>query len=163
MSHVVECKMVLKSLDAMERAACRLGGELHRGQSKARMFSSGFVDDSTGWKDFFSPEEAAKIAKMNSLDRRKIINDAMSNFAHVISFKGAKYDVGVVAKEDGTFRLRYDEWGEGGLQKHMGPGAGKFMQAYGVEAAKRAIKARGYACKETVNKQGKIQLEVMVN
>jgi hypothetical protein len=163
MSHVAECKLVIKSLDAMEKAACRLGGELRRGVSKARMFSSGFVDDSTGWTEFFSPEEAARIAKLDTQSRRKIINEAMSSFDHVISFTGAKYDVGVKQVEDGTYRLRYDEWGEGGLQRIMGPGGGKFKQAYAIEAAKKAIKARGYACKETVNKQGRVQLEVLVN
>jgi len=163
MSHVSQCKLVIKSLDAMEKAACRLGGELQRGVSKARMFSSGFVDDSQGWKEFFSPEEAARIAKLNTMDRRKIINDAMSSFDHVISFKGAQYDVGVKQVEDGTYRLRYDEWGSGGLGRIMGPGGGKFKQAYAIEAAKKAVKARGYACKETVNKQGRVQLEVLVN
>ncbi len=136
---------------------------MHRGVKKARMYESGFVDDSTGWKEFFEPEEAEKIARMPSSERRTVINKAMSNFAHVISFKGAKYDVGVVQKADGTYRLRYDEYGSGGLNRVMGAGGGKFMQAYSVEAAKKAVKARGYACKESVNKQGRIQLEVLVN
>lgn len=162
MSHVVECKTILKNIDVVEKAALRLGGILNRGQSKARMFSSGFVDDSTGWKDFFEPAEAERIAKMNTLDRREIINKAMSSFAHTISFKGAKYDVGLVAKSDGTFRLRYDEWGEGSLRKHMGPGGGLFAQAYAIEAAKRAAKARGYTTRESTSKNGQLQLEVMV-
>jgi hypothetical protein len=163
MSHVVECKAVLKNLDVIEKAAQRLGGMLHRGQSKARMYASGFVDDSQGWRDFFEPAEADRIARLPKQERVAIINKAMNSFDHVISFGGAKYDVGVAAKADGTFRLRYDEWGSGGLTPIMGPGAGKFMQAYGIEAAKRAAKARGFATKEVTGKNGQVQLEVMVH
>ncbi len=163
MSHVVECKMVLKNLDCIEKAALRLAGVFNRGQKKARMYAQGFVDDSTTWRDFFDEAEADRIEALPRGERIKIINEAMSNFAHTISFKKASYGVGVVEKSDGTYKLRYDNYGPGGLPEIMGPGGGKFMQAYGIEAAKKAAKARGYACKETVNKQGRLQLEVLVN
>ena len=163
MSHVTTCKSVLKNLDVIEKAALRLNGVLNRGQKRARMYGQGFVDDSLGWKEFFEPKEASRIAGLPKSERIKIVNAAMSNFAHTISFKGANYDVGLVDLKDGTFKMRYDEYSGDSLGRIMGPNAEKFMDAYGFEAAKKAARARGYSTKETTNKQGQLQLEVLVN
>ena len=163
MSHLTTCKSVLKNLDVIEKAALRLNGVLNRGQKKARMYSSGFVDDSFGWKEFFEPKEAARIAALPKNERIKIVNAEMSNFAHTVSLKNANYDVGLVDLKDGTYKMRYDNYSGDSLGRIMGPNAEKFMDAYGFEAAKKAARARGYATKETTNKQGQLQLEVLVN
>jgi len=162
-SHVAECKTVLKSLSIIEKAAQRLGGSFHRDQHTYAMYGQGFVDDSTDWRTLFEPAEANRIAGLPRAERIKIINKAMSYADHVITFPKAQYGVGVVAKPDGTFRLRWDYYSQGGLIPYMGDkDAGRFTQAYGIEAAKQAARARGYATKEVPRKDGSVALELMV-
>ncbi len=163
MSHVAQVNAVLKSLDIIEAAAQRLGGKLVRDQHKYRMYASGFVDDSTDWKTMFSPEEGARIERLSKEERVKIINKAMSYADHVITFPGASYDVGVIQQNDGTYRLRWDYYGQGGLPKYMGDRqAGKFVQAYGIEATKRAAQRKGYGVRESSKSDGTVQLELLV-
>lgn len=162
MSHVAQCKTVLKDVNVIEKAACRLGGTFLKGQKKLRWYGAGFVDDSTGWTEFFAPDEVKRIKAMSSTERRAFITKVMNSPDHVIQFKGASYDVGIYKIHDGTFRARWDEWGQGRLGEVMGPGGGKFAQAYGVEAAKKAAKSRGYTCKETAGKNGSVKLELLV-
>jgi hypothetical protein len=162
MSHVAECKTVLKSLDDIEAAATRLGGQLVRGKTTYRWYGS-FVDDSTQWKTMFPDAEADRIARLDTHERRAIINKEMSRCDHAISFPGARYDVGVVEQPDGTYRLRWDFYGQGGLLKFMGDKtAGKFTQAYGIEAAKRAARRKGFGIKETTQDNGNVELTLLV-
>lgn len=163
MSHVAQCKVKVKSLDTLEKAVERLGGKLHRNKSTVRWYGAGFVDDSTTWKDFFSPEEAARIAKLSRDERVKIINKEMSRADHVISFPGASYDVGVMQEADGSFRLRWDQWaGGGGLHKRIGADGGLLGQAYAIEAAKKAARNKGYLVTETRQDNGHIKLKLLV-
>lgn len=163
MSHVAQCKAVLKDEYAIEEAVKRLGGTLHRNYGVVRFYESGFVDDSTGWKEFFEPAEAARIASLPSDQRRKIINNLFKSATHVVSFPGASYDLGLYRQADGTYRLRWDTWGAGGgLHKTIGSDAGRFVQAYGLEAAKRAARLKGYQTKEVSHADGSVQLEMLV-
>lgn len=164
MSHVGQIKTVFKNIKDVEAAAARLGGKLHYNKHTVRMYASGFVDDTTQWKEFFSPEEAARIARLPRDQRIEIINKLFASADHVISFPSANYDVGVYKAADGTYRIRYDSWaGGGGLTKIIGANGGKFAQAYGIEAAKRAARLRGYFAKETPgHKPGSIKLELLV-
>jgi hypothetical protein len=158
MSHVAQCVVVVRSLDVLESAAPRLGGVLRRNQNNFVWYGR-FVDDSKTWKEFFTPERAAEIAAMDPTARKAIITKEMSRCDHVISFKGAKYEVGVLAQPDGTFRLRFDEY-DYSLTAKIGSGGGKLAQAYALEAAKRAAKLKGWRSREVNQKGGAVKLEV---
>jgi hypothetical protein len=142
MSHIAECKAQLKSFDALEAAARRLGGSLIRGQKTYKWFGR-WVGDTK------MPEGMTK-ADLGKCD-------------HAIRFPGATYEVGVRAQKDGSFTLAWDWWNTGGLLPIMGdPQAGRFVQAYGIEAAKRAALRRGYSTRETTQANGDVQLELLV-
>jgi hypothetical protein len=142
MSHVAECKAELKSFDAIEAAARRLGGTLIRGQKTYKWFGR--------WVGDTPMPKGMTHADLGKCD-------------HAIRFPGASYEVGVRAQPDGSFSLAWDWWSQGGLLQHMGdPQAGRFVQAYGVEAAKRAAIRRGYATRETTLNDGTVQLELLV-
>lgn len=160
MSHVADCKAQFKILDAMELAAKRLGGKLIRDLNQFRWFGH-FVDDSRDWKTMFTAERAGEIERMTKQDRISAINEAMSKCDHVIRFPNAKYDVGVVSQKDGTYALRWDYYGAGGLIPYMGDRQGsRFKQAYAVEAAKLAAVKRGYKTRECVKSDGSIVVEM---
>ncbi len=160
MSHVAQCSVVIKSLEDLELAVKRLGGTLVRGQKKIRWYGN-FVDDSTTWKTFFSKEEAARISKLPSSERKAIINEEMSRSHHAIKFHGVDYEIGIVQEEDGTFRARWDSWG-GGLNRFIGSDGGLLSQAYAVEAAKRAARRKGFAVREEKSNNGSIKLRLLV-
>ena len=162
MSHVAQCKVVVKSLDTLEAAVKRLGGTLHRGQTKIRWWGQ-FVDDSSTWKQFFSAEEAARIAKLPQHERKRIINKEMGRADHVITFPGTTWDLGVMQESDGTFRLRWDTYsGGGGLNKIIGSSGGLIGQAYAIEAAKKAARRKGYMITEKKEANGSIKLQFAI-
>jgi hypothetical protein len=141
MSHVAECKAELKNLDVIEAAAKRLGGRLVRGQKTYKWFGQ-WVGDTP------MPKGMTK-ADLGKCD-------------HAIVFPDASYEVGVRVQSDGTFSLAWDWWGEGRLLPKMGDtGAGKFVQAYGIEAAKRAAIRKGYVARETAKSDGSVMLELL--
>ena len=162
MSHVSQCKAVLKSVKDIEAAAARMGGNVAWGKAKVRMYDSGFVDDSYQWRDFFTASEADRISRLPRDQRIKVINEVMANADGVINFSKAKYNVGLYKLADSTYRLRYDEWASGGLTPIMGAGGERFAQAYSIEAAKRVARARGYSTREVPQSNGRVQLEVLV-
>jgi hypothetical protein len=162
MSHVSQCNVVYRNLNDVEAAAKRLGGELRRDKHRFKWFQSKFVDDSTTWKSFFPPEEAERIAKMPRDKRIQIVNAAMNNCDHVIHFDGVNYEVGVFRQPDGTFRLRWDNWDHKLKERMGGPNGGRFAQAYGIEAAKRAARKKGWRTSEKQRDNGHIELEVLV-
>lgn len=142
MSHVAECKAELKSLDAIDAAARRLGGQLVRGQRTYKWFGH--------WVGDTPMPKGMTQADLGKCD-------------HAIKFPHASYEVGVRAQADGTFTLAWDWWSAGRLLPIMGDtGAGKFVQAYGIEAAKRAALRRGYSTRETTQGNGDVQLELLV-
>jgi hypothetical protein len=142
-SHIAERQAELKSLDAIERAANRLGGVLVRDQKTYRWFGK-WVGD--------TPMPAG----MSKAD--------LGRCTHAIRFPGkASYEVGLREQADGSFSLAWDWWHSGGLLPIMGDtSAGKFVQAYGIEAAKREAVRRGYSAREVALDNGDIQLVMAV-
>lgn len=158
MSHVTESTTKVVDLDALEKAVVDLGGTFHRGQTQAAWWGS-FVDDSTAWRSMFTEEEAARIAALPKAERQAIIEKEMARCDHAISFPGCRYEIGVTQTEDGRFRLRYDEY-DGGLVEKVGKNAGKLIKHYGVHrAVKEAQKAR-LRTKQVVMSDGSIKLIV---
>jgi hypothetical protein len=164
MSHVAQIKLVIDSLDVLQKAVERIGGTLERDHHKLKMYGSGFVDDSSDWRSMFAPAESNRIASLPKKERVKIINKKMSRPDHTLAFIGASYNVGVFQNPDEkTFSLRWDYYSQGGLVKFMGDrSGGKLTQAYGLEKAKRMARLRGYATKEVAGENGQIKLEMLV-
>ena len=65
----------------------------------------------------------------------------------VIRVPGAKYQVGVI-REGTKYRLSWDDWSSGGLEKVLGKNMSKLKQAYAAEATKRAARRAGYQVTE---------------
>jgi len=142
MSHIATVKTKFRDLDCIEQAAHRLGGKLARGQKQHRWFGQ-WVGD--------TPMPAG------------VSEQDLGHCDHAISFPGAKYEVGVVDQHDGTFSLRWDYYGSGGLMKHMGNANGdRFTQAYNVVTATRAATRKGYLPIERLKPNGDIELDLLV-
>jgi len=121
MSHVVSIETKVKDLQALAQAALRLGGELVVGQTTHKWYGR-YMGDSP---------------LPNNVPRSEL-----GRCDHAIKFSGAAYEVGVV-KVAGGFELRYDEWSDGGLNNVVGPKAGRLIQAYAIEKAKRVARQSG--------------------
>jgi hypothetical protein len=86
----------------------------------------------------------------------------MNKVDHIIRFPGIGYDVGVYKQDDGTYRLRWDGYNSALNSKMGGYSGGHFSQSYGVVAAKRAAKKKGWRTTEKKLPNGHIELEVLV-
>lgn len=62
---------------------------------------------------------------------------------HVIRIPGAKFEIGVV-REEGEWKLKWDNYYTGGLQRILGKEAGLLKQAYGFAKAKGAARHFGH-------------------
>lgn len=161
MSHISTIKTVFRNLEDVEAAAKRLGGTLVRDQKKYRWFGE-YVDDTPLDRgQFDSDAEYSLVLSMPREQRKAHMTKRLGKCDHAIRFPHATYEVGVRKAKDGTFKLSYDYYGEGGLFPHMGQNGGRFSQAYAVEAAKRAARIKGYSAKETVRSDGSIAVELL--
>jgi hypothetical protein len=121
MSHVVSIETKVKDLQALVQAVLRLGGQLVVGQKEFKWYGR-YIGDSAVPQGM-TPSDYGKCD-------------------HAIRFPGAKYEIGVV-KEGDLFQLRYDEYQPGGLSAVVGPKAGRLIQAYAIEKAKRVARMSG--------------------
>jgi hypothetical protein len=143
MSHVAKIAIEIKDLETLDAACTRLGGTLVRGKTHYKWFGR-----SVG--DYPLPEGYAAAD--------------LGQCEHAIRVPGARYEIGVVRRRDGKpgYQLLWDSWGDGGLERQLGQGAGKLVQAYGIEAAKRAARTRGYHVEEHAKEDGSVVLRVHV-
>jgi hypothetical protein len=65
------------------------------------------------------------------------------------------YDVAVDPQQDGTFGLTTDWWG-GHVEREVGAGYGRLLQAYGVHKTCREAKLRGLRATRTTEADGSI-------
>lgn len=155
MSHVVQIKTVpVLDIDALEKAACEMGGSLIRDKKTYNWFGR-----SVG--DYKLP------AGMTAEDLGKC--------EHAVKFPGLNYEVGFakskIQGEEGLYPI-FDFWGADSsgtghdgkrLQDLVGEGAGLLMQSYSKHAAINAAELMGYSVGScTTDAQGNIQLELMV-
>ena len=97
MSHVVDCDVKITDLDALEAAVKEeLGGELIRGKKSYKWWGR-FEGD-------YPLPEGVRQEDLGKCD-------------HVIKVPGASYEVGVVEQKDGSFKLQYDFYTTGGLER----------------------------------------------
>lgn len=87
---------------------------------------------------------------------------------YVLSLPGNEtaYEVGIRSAGEGRYELSYDHFmGGQGLMKHIASegnsiGAGRLLQAYALEVAKKAMRRKGFTAREVVGKNGHIKLEL---
>jgi hypothetical protein len=109
---MVNVQVKIKDLSALAAAVKSLGYEWKHGQKTYAWFGK--------WVGDTPMPEGLTV-------------DDLGKCEHAIGVPGADYEVGVVAKPDGTFELRYDFWSSGGLHPILGQNAGPIVQAYGVQ------------------------------
>lgn len=143
MSHAVECETVLKDLDALERACVAKGFNLVRGQKTYRWYGT-WVDDSPVPEDMFPPDELKRIRAMPKEQRQAVMTQAMGKCDHAIRVPGTNYEVGVVRKPDGSYRLRWDYYDASLLSKMGGKNGGVLVQQYSMEVSRRELLKKGY-------------------
>jgi hypothetical protein len=129
MSHVTEITLTVTDLDALEAAAKRLGGQLHRNKRTYKWYGR-FMGDSTppAW---MRPEDFGKCE-------------------HCISIPGCDYEIGLVRKPGAPgWQLVWDSWRHGGLTRALGENAERLKTAYAAEAATRAARRKGWTVAES--------------
>lgn len=121
MSHVTDVKLKVTDLDALERAAERLGFEFRRDQ-KTYAWYGRFMNDSNAYgkhdpKNFGKSEHALRLKNHQPGD----------------------YEVGVVKSLDGDgYEILFDEWGPGQkLKAVVGPQANALRREYAAEVAEQ--------------------------
>lgn len=136
--HVAAIDLEIKSLDALRLACTRLGFEFREGQTSYAWWGR--------WMgDYALPEGVSK--------------EDLGKCDHAIHVPGASYEVGV-AMRGGSWRLLWDSWETGGLEKALGTDCQRLKQAYGIEAAKLEAQRQGYSVWEEQQESGAIRLHI---
>lgn len=152
---------MFRNLEDLKAATARLGGMFHEGQKSYRWYNT-WVDDTPVPKGMFENEEDYKrMIALPKEQRKREMTKLLGHCDHAISFQGATFDVGVSKRSDGSFHLQWDYYGQRVLDQKMGRDGGMFAQAYGVEAAKRAARRKGWIAREQQGKNGQIVVEVL--
>jgi hypothetical protein len=128
MSHVITCKVQIKNLAALERAAKRCGLEMRRGQKHYRWFGK-FVGD--------SPMPAG------------FTESQLGKCDHALGIPGnsSAYEVGVVARAGGQYELIWDYWSGGyGLVDKIGKDAQTLKDEYSIAVAEEKCAELGWYC-----------------
>jgi len=126
MSHVTQIDLRIKSLEALKAACSRLGLEFVTGQKTYKWYGR-----------FMGDYQLPEWLKVEDLGKCQ----------HAIRVPGASYEIGIVERE-GEYKLLWDFWGSGGLERVLGKGGGKLKQAYTVEQAKATARRAGYQVRE---------------
>lgn len=159
MSHVVTQDAEVHDLEAVERACIRLGWEFKRNQQSFRWFSDGWIDDSPVPRDLFDTEEEyQRVLALSREERVAAMNQLLGRCQHAIGVPGAEYEIGLIQKVNGSYRLAFDWWGPGGLgfmQKNN-----PFPQAYAAELIKMTAERQGYSWEEEFLPNGVVDIRV---
>jgi hypothetical protein len=142
MSHVVQIELEIHDLDALERAAARLGLVLTRGQQSYRWYG-------------YSVGDSPLPAGFEKTD--------LGHCQHAISIPGDNraYEIGVCQRRDGKegYTLLWDFWNGGyGLQDKVGEDANLLTQAYATEVTINEYQSLGYYVTESLTEDGEIVL-----
>ena len=132
MSHVSKIELEINDLETLEAACASLGLQFVRNQKTYTWYGE-YMGDTPLPEDFSA--------------------DDLGKCDHAVRVPGAVYEVGVVRK-DGKYFLLWDFWRDGGLERALGPGAGKLKQAYAVERVKREARLKGYRVQQARSVKG---------
>jgi hypothetical protein len=139
MSHVAKIELEIQDLETLKFACQRLNLEFMENQQTYRWYGK-YMGDSP-LPEGFTAEELGKCQ-------------------HAIRVPGASYEVGVVQRQ-GKFHLLWDSWQSGGLERVLGPGAGRLKQAYAIERVAKEARLKGYRfCEKQMNNT--VQLVITV-
>jgi hypothetical protein len=132
MSHVATVNVVVKDLDCLEEAARRCGLEMVRGQKTYRWYGRhvGDYPVPAGFevKDLGHCTHALRIAQ----------DQLHPGNSHA-------YEVGVVARPDGTYALIWDFWARGhGLQDVIGDQGKTLINEYALQVAEQTARLQGW-------------------
>lgn len=142
-SHIITIDVKFRDLEALRRAFTRMGGTWREGQQTHAWYGQ-YLGDSV-----VPQEYQIKDPKTFGI------------CDHAVSFPKASYEVGIV-KEGGEYRVVWDFWGPGGLEKYMGtPATTRLKQLYAVEAVKLIAERKGesYTWSEEIKEDGTMILE----
>ncbi len=141
MSHVAKIEIEVKDLDALDAACRRVGCTLVRGQTAYAWY--GYSVGGYPLPEGFTAEDLGRCE-------------------HAIKVPGASYEIGVTSRRDGRpgYALLWDFYHTGGLERVLGQGGRRLVQAYGVEAATRAARRQGYHVTESTQDDGSVVLNV---
>ena len=139
MSHIARIELEIKSLEDLKSACNRLGLKFCENKKSYKWFGRWVGDEPL-------PEDVRE--------------EDLGKCDHMIHVPGAQYQIGIV-KKDNKYRLLWDSWQSGGLEKILGKNAGFLKQAYAVETIKRESRIKGLRLRET-KKDNKIRLTLNV-
>jgi hypothetical protein len=126
MSHVSKIELQIQDLDTLKLACQRLNIEFVENQTQYKWYGR-FVGDSP-LPEGFTAEDLGKCH-------------------HAIRVPGASYEIGIVHRQ-GKYQLLWDSWQSGGLERVLGPGAGKLKQSYAIERVAKEARLKGYRLTE---------------
>jgi len=138
-SHIARIELEIKSLEDLKSACNRLGLKFCENEKSYKWFGR--------WVGDAPLPEGVNENDLGKCD-------------HMIHVPGAQYQIGIV-KQDNKYRLLWDSWQSGGLEKVLGKNAGFLKQAYAVETIKRESRIKGLRLRET-KKDNKIRLTLNV-
>ncbi len=142
MSHVEDVAANIDDLAALETAAKECGCELVRGQKTYRWYGQHVGD--------YAMPEGVTEADLGKCDHAIRVKDADSR----------TYEIGVVAKPEGGYRLLYDFWQGGyGLMDKVGEKCTKLTTEYGVAKVCANAYKHGYTA-QRVEQDGKTYVDV---
>lgn len=133
MSHVVDCDIVIKDLDAFKEACKEIGLEFRENQKTWKWFGR--------WMNDYDAEDAAYKAGVKPEDYGKCV--------HACAVPGDRnaYELGLVKNPKGEgFCMVFDFWGEEGakLKKVIGEAGAKLKTEYSLKVLEKQSKKRGY-------------------
>lgn len=150
MSHITKINLLIKDLDALDKACKRMGLELVRDQKTFKWYGR-FMGDSKPPKEM--ADQGYTAEKYGTCD-------------HVIRVKDNRsaYEIGVVKRADGKgYMLAWDSWRGGfGLLAATGydskdQKASKLRDWYGAEVARKQMSRQGWMVK-TIQQDRKVQV-----
>ena len=140
MSHITKIEIEATDLTALKAACKRLSLQFIENQLTYRWYGSRVGNDPL-------PEGIA-VEDLGKCD-------------HAIKVPGASYEIGI-RKDQNRYRLLWDSWASGGLEKVIGKDAGLLKQAYGIEKTKAEARRKGYSLYETRHPNGAVTLKISV-
>jgi hypothetical protein len=139
MSHVAKIELVIQDLETLKQACQRLNLELMENQQTYKWYGR-YVGDAP-LPEGFTPEDLGKCH-------------------HAIRVEGASYEIGIVQRQE-KYHLLWDSWSSGGLERVLGPGAGRLKQAYAIERVAKEARLKGYRlCEKQMNNTVQLVLTV---
>jgi hypothetical protein len=132
MSHVSDIELQIQSLDELKQACMELGLTFKENQKTYAWYGR--------WIGDAPLPPGMKVEDLGKCD-------------HAIKVPGCEYEIGIIGK-CGDYRLLWDYWHSGGLEKALGKKAGKFKQAYASVRIRRQARLKGCQVGQSRTKTG---------